>query len=102
MFLAAFQGQGSLSEEQVDRVWGYLSDESVEYWVFQRMTERYPDRAEMVLRAATGDSTFLLRDLDVLLRTFKGEAMRQPVRPMISMVHAADAPGGEPSQASSP
>jgi len=102
VFLSAFQGQGSLSEEQVDRVWGYLSDESVEYWVFQRMAERYPDRAETVLSAATRDSTFLLRDLDVLLRRFKGEAMRQPVRPMISMVDVADGPERGPRQASSP
>lgn len=91
-FLSAFESHGIPSAEQVDRVWGYLSDESVEYWVFQRMAERYPDRAETVLRAATRDSTFLLRDLDVLLRRFKGEAMMQPVRPMISMVDVADAP----------
>jgi len=86
LFLSAFESAGPLSAEQVDRVWGYLADESVDYWVFQRMAERYPERSEVVLRAALRDSTFRLRYLDVILRRFKGEAMRQPVRPMITTI----------------
>jgi hypothetical protein len=102
MFLSAFEGKESPSPEQVERVWGYLADESVEYWVFQRMAERYPDRTEVLLRAALKDDAFLLRDLDVLLRRFKGEAMRQPIRPMVTMVDLADEMDCKPGQTASP
>lgn len=85
-FLSAFEGSGPLSDRQTERVWDYLSDDSVEYWVFQRVAERFPDRTEHVLRTVLKDDSLRRQDLDSLLRRFKGEAMRQPVRPMITVV----------------
>ena len=101
-FLSAFESNGLASAGQVERVWDYLSDESVEYWVFQRMAERYPNRTEEVLRAVLRDGALLLRDIDALLGRFKGEAMRQPVRPMVTMVDLADEMDCPPRQEASP
>jgi hypothetical protein len=89
-FLSAFEGSGPLSVQQIERVWDYLSDDSVEYWVFQRVAHRFPDRTEHVLRTILKDEALRLRDLDALLRRFKGEAMRRPVRPMITVVDLAE------------
>ena len=102
VFFSAFGSKEPPSAGQVERVWGYLADERVEYWVFPRMAERYPGRTEALLRAAIKDDAFLLRDLDVLLRRFKGEAMRQPIRPMVTMVDLAGEMDCKPGQAASP
>jgi hypothetical protein len=80
-----------LSAQQIDRVWEYISDDSVGYWVFQRIADRCPERTELVLRAVLKDDSFRLGGLDLLLRRFKGESMRHPVRPMITVVDPVDA-----------
>ena len=90
-FLSAFEGSEALSDQQTERIWDYLSDDSVEYWVFQRLAHRFPNRAEHVLRTILKDESLRLQDLGVLLRRFKGEAMRQPTRPMITVVGPAEA-----------
>lgn len=89
-FLSAFEASGPLTDRQIERVWDYLSDDSVAYWVFQRVAHRFPDRTEHVLRTVLKDYSLRRQDLDTLLRRFKGEAMRQPVRPMITVVDLAD------------
>lgn len=88
LFRSAFQASGAaLTAEQTERIWDYLTDESVDFWLFQRMRDRYPTRTEEVFRHILADERFRLdRDFDTILRKFKGEAMRQPVRPMITMI----------------
>jgi len=87
LFRSAFEDQGQLTSEQVQRVWDYLIDESIDYWLFQRMQNQYPERTEYVFRQVLKDKHFQLdRDFDVVLRKFKGQAMRRPVRPMITVI----------------
>jgi len=87
LFRSAFEDQGPLTPEQIRRVWDYLIDESTDYWLFQRMRDRYPARTEYVFRQALKNEQFRLdRDFDAVLRKFKGESMRRPVRPMITVI----------------
>ena len=87
LFRSAFDDQGQLTSEQVQRVWDYLIDESTDYWLFQRMQNQYPERTEYVFRQVLKDKHFQLdRDFDVVLRKFKGQSMRRPVRPMITVI----------------
>ena len=87
LFLSAFEQQGSLSDKQIQRVWDYLIDESTDYWLFQRIRNRFPEQTEYVFREVLKDKYFQLdRDFDAVLRKFKGQAMRRPVRPMITVV----------------
>ena len=87
LFRSAFEDQGQLTSEQVQRVWDYLIDESTDYWLFQRMQNQYPERTEYVFRQVLKDKHFQLdRDFDVVLRKFKGQSMRRPVRPMITVI----------------
>jgi hypothetical protein len=87
LFRSAFEDQGPLTSEQVQRVWDYLTAESTDYWLFQRMRDRYPERTQYVFRQILKNKQFQLgRDFDVVLRKFKGHSMRRPVRPMITVV----------------
>lgn len=87
LFRSAFEDQGSLRPEQVRRVWDYLTDRSTDFWLFQRMRDRYPARTEYVFRQVLKDEQFRLdRDFDPILCKFKGEFMRRPVRPMITVI----------------
>jgi hypothetical protein len=86
-FRSAFAETGPLTPRQVEVVWGYLRDDTIEYWLFQRMAERYPARAEAVLREVLRDPTLeIARDLDGLLRKFKGEQLRIGLKPSIVIV----------------
>lgn len=87
LFRSAFEDQEELSPEQVRRVWNYLTDKSTDFWLFQRMRDRYPERTEYVFRQVLKDEQFRLdRDFDRILGKFKGESVRSPVRPMITVV----------------
>jgi len=87
LFQSAFEQQGPLSDKQIQRVWDYLIDESTDYWLFQRMRNRFPEQTEYVFREVLKDKYFQLdRDFEAALRKFKGQAMRRPVRPMITVV----------------
>ena len=86
-FRSAFEFEEPLTDEQIQCVWDYLLGESVDYWLFQRMRERYPQRTEQVLQEVLNDQYFQLeRDFNRLLRKFKGEAMRKPLRPMMKVI----------------
>jgi len=87
LFRSAFEQQVPLTGEQIQRVWDYLIDESVDYWLFQRMRNQFPERTEYILKEVLKDKYFQLdRDFDPVLRKFKGEAMRRPARPMITVI----------------
>lgn len=87
LFRSAFEEQGQLTGEQIQRVWDYLIDESTDYWLFQRMRDQFPERTEYVFREVLKDKHFQLdRDFGAVLRKFKGEAMRRPVRTMITVI----------------
>lgn len=87
LFRSAFKDQGQLTQEQIQRVWDYLTDESTDYWLFQRMRDQYPERTKYVFRQVLKNKQFRLdRDFDPILRKFKGESMRRPVRPMITVI----------------
>jgi len=87
LFRSAFEDQGQLTGEQVQRVWDYLIDESTDYWLFQRMREQYPGRTQYVFRQVLKNDQFHLdRDFEAVLRQFKGESMRRPVWPMITVI----------------
>ncbi|HEX41283.1 MAG TPA: hypothetical protein ENN81_04395 [Phycisphaerales bacterium] len=88
LFRSAFaDGEAPLTAEQAERVWDYLTAESVDFWLFQRMRDRYPARTEEVFKHILKDQRFQLdRDFDAILGKFKGQAMRQPLRPMITVV----------------
>ena len=90
VFRSAFEDQEQLTGEQVQRVWDYLIDESTDYWLFQRMRDEFPERTEYVFRQVLKDKHFQLdRDFDAALRKFKGQSMRRPVRPMITVIDSA-------------
>jgi len=92
LFRSAFENQKPLTSQQVQQVWDYLIDESVDYWVFQRVRDRFPERTEYVFRQVLKDEQFRLdRDFDAVLRKFKGNAMRKPLRPMINVVDSEQA-----------
>ena len=94
LFRSAFSDQEPLTREQGQRVWDYLIDDSTDYWLFQRMRRQYPGRTEYVFRRVLQDEQFQLdRDFDAILRKFKGEAMRRPVRPMITVVDSEEIKG---------
>ena len=87
LFRSAFEEQGPLSPEQIQRVWDYLVSESTDYWLFQRMRDQYPERTQYVFRQVLKDEQFQLdRDFDPTLGKFKGEAMRRPLRPMVKTI----------------
>jgi hypothetical protein len=87
LFRSAFEDEKALSPDQVQRVWDYLIDRSTDFWLFQRMRERYPERTQYVFRQVLQDETFQLdRDFDPILGKFKGESMRRTGRPMITVV----------------
>jgi len=87
LFRSAFEDEGPLTPEQVRRVWNYLTDRSTDFWLFQRMRDRYPERTQYVLGQVLKDKQFRLdRDFDPILGKFKGESVRRPVRPMITVI----------------
>jgi len=87
LFRSAFEGNGTLTGEQIQRVWDYLIDDSTDYWLFQRMRDQFPERTEYVFKEVLRDKYFQLdRDFEAVLRKFKGEAMRRPVRPMVTVI----------------
>lgn len=87
LFRSAFEDQGPLTPEQVRRVWNYLTDRSTDFWLFQRMRDRYPEHTQYVFRQVLKDEQFRLdRDFDLILGKFKGESVRRPVRPMITVI----------------
>ena len=87
LFRSAFEDQGALTPEQVRRVWNYLTDRSTDFWLFQRMRDRYPERTQYVIGHVLKDKQFRLeRDFDPILGKFKGESVRRPVRPMITVI----------------
>jgi len=87
LFRSAFEDQGPLTPEQVRRVWDYLTDRSTDFWLFQRMRDRYSERTQYVFRQVLKDKQFRLdRDFDPILGKFKGESVRRPVRPMITVI----------------
>jgi len=87
LFRSAFEDQGPLTPEQVRRVWDYLTDRSTDFWLFQRMRDRYSERTQYVFRQVLKDKQFRLdRDFDPILGKFKGESVRRPVRPMIIVI----------------
>ena len=92
LFRSAFEDQGQLTSEQIRRVWDYLTDESTDYWLFQRMRDQFPERTEYVFRQVLKDKHFQLdRDFNAVLRKFKGNAIRRPVRPMITVIDSETA-----------
>lgn len=92
LFRSAFEDQGQLTSEQIRRVWDYLTDESTDYWLFQRMRDQFPERTEYVFRQVLKDKHFQLdRDFNAVLRKFKGQAIRRPVRPMITVIDSETA-----------
>lgn len=87
LFRSAFEDQGTPTADQIQRVWDYLTDESTDYWLFQRMHDQYPERTQYVFRHVLKDEEFQLdRDFDSVLRKFKGESIRRPLRPMITVI----------------
>jgi hypothetical protein len=87
LFRSAFEGNGPLSPEQIQRVWDYLISESTDYWLFQRMRDQHPERVQYVFRQVLKDEQFQLdRDFAPTLGKFKGESMRRPLRPMVKTV----------------
>ena len=92
LFRSAFEDQEQLIPEQVQRVWDYLTDESTDYWLFQRMRDQYPERTQYVFRQVLKNKDFQLdRDFDSVLRKFKGESIRRPLRPMITVIDSETA-----------
>ena len=90
VFRSAFEDQEQLTGEQIRRVWDYLTDESTDYWLFQRMRDQFPERTEYVFRQVLKDKHFRLgRDFDAAIRKFKGQSMRRPVWPMITVIDSA-------------
>lgn len=92
LFRSAFENQEQLTPEQVQRVWDYLTAESIDYWLFQRMRGQYPERTQYVFRQVLKNKDFQLdRDFDSVLRKFKGESIRRPLRPMITVIDSETA-----------
>ena len=90
-FHSAFAGDGPVTAKQAERVRDYLMAGSVDYWLFQRMRDQYPNRTEYVFKTVLADEEFRLdRDFDGILRKFKGEAMRRPPRPTVTVVDSED------------
>jgi hypothetical protein len=86
-FRSALTSEGRPTREQIQAVLDYLREPSVDYSVFLRARERYPARLEELLRLALRDGAFdLARDFEPLLWKYKGEAMRFPRRPDITLV----------------
>ncbi len=51
------------------------------------MRDQYPERTQYVFRQVLKNKQFRLdREFDPTLRKFKGESMRRPVRPMITVI----------------
>jgi hypothetical protein len=86
-FRTAFESAAPPTRQQLDAVLGYLREPSVDYAVFLRARDKYPQRLEQLLRLALRDESFSLdRDLDALLRKYKGQQMRKPRLPDITLV----------------
>jgi hypothetical protein len=86
-FREAFESTAPPTRQQLNAVLDYLRDPSVDYAVFLRAREKYPQRLEHLLRLALRDESFSLdRDFDALLRKYKGHAMRKPRLPDITLV----------------
>lgn len=65
----------------------YLLQEGIEHWVLKPMRARHPARMELLVRLALRDEDFQLeRDFESLLRKYRGEEMRRPVRPGVTVV----------------
>jgi hypothetical protein len=93
LFRAAFASETPPTPAQLQVVWGFLRDESIEPSVFLRMRERYPERTQDVMRLVLKDRLFRLdEDFEPTLRKFKGRAMRKPPKAALSLVDAADVP----------
>ena len=87
VFRSAFESSEPLTSEQAQIVWDYLTDQTIDYWVFERMKERHPDRTEQVFRQILKDQQFQLeRDFEPTLRKFKGQQMRRPPRPTVTVM----------------
>lgn len=90
-FVRIFEGSGALTADQVERVWGYLTEDSITFQVFQRMKDRYPRRTEEVLRVVLRDQEFQLeRDFDNALGTFKGSQIRHGRAPSVAVAGSLD------------
>jgi hypothetical protein len=86
-FRTSFDSQNPPTRAQVAAVLEYLRDPSVDYGLFLRARERHPQRLEQLLRLALRDESFSVdRDFDDLLRKYKGDAMRHPRLPDITLV----------------
>ena len=87
VFRSAFESGEPLTLEQTQVVWNYLVEPSIDYWVFELMKERHPDRTEQIFRHILKDRRFELeRDFEPTLRKFKGEQMRRPARPTVTVI----------------
>ena len=92
-FRAAFISDAPPTPAQVRIVWSFLRDDTIEPSIFLRMRDRFPKRTEEVMRLVLRDRLFQLdRDLEPILRKFKGRAMRRPPRPGLTVVDHADVP----------
>jgi len=87
LFRSAFESGEQLTADQAQIVWDYLTEHSIDYWVFERMKDRHPSRVEEVLRQILKDEQFQLeRDFEPMLWKFKGQQMRRPPRPTVTIM----------------
>jgi len=87
-FRSAFASDAPLTHEQIEQIWDWLTDEGIDYWLFERMRDEFPERTEAVFRQVLKDRHFdLSTDFDRVLRKYKGEEMRKPPLPMITPVN---------------
>jgi hypothetical protein len=90
LFRTALESQAAPTRAQLGVVLDYLRDSSVDYAVFLRARERHPQRLEQLLRLALRDESFSLdRDFDALLRKYKGQMMRKPRLPDVTLADDA-------------
>lgn len=86
-FLSAIEAGAGATPRQAQVVYDFLIEPTIDPVIFQRVTRRDPAGMEGAIRVALRDATFQLdRDFDRLLRKYKGEDLRKPRRPFISVL----------------
>jgi hypothetical protein len=92
LFRQTFEHDQPPSQDELSVAREYLTDESVDYWVFERMRDRWPKRTEQLVKAVLQDECFELeRDFDATLAKFKGDQMRRPPQPTVSVADSDEA-----------
>lgn len=90
----AFESDNPPTHEHVALVRDYLMDDSISYWVFERMRDRHPDRTEHLFRLALLNAQFdLARDFHATLAKYKGQQMRRPPTPDVIVLNPMEADG---------